>query len=80
MKNETKKVAKETPDQTETQQDVSRRDFLATSTSTIAAASVMAAGAGASLLSKEARFRSQIPKSNGAPRVKPILQRRCVCC
>lgn len=54
MKNETKKDSKETPDQTEIQKDVSRRDFLATSTSTIAAASVMAAGAGASLLSKEA--------------------------
>ena len=70
MKNETKKDAKESPDQTEIQKDVSRRDFLATSTSTIAAASVMAAGAGASLLSKEAS--AAWPKSSDAPDLSKI--------
>jgi Asp/Glu/hydantoin racemase len=65
MKNETKKDAKEPSDQIDTQEDVSRRDFLATSTGTIAAASVLAAGAGASLLSKEAS--AAWPKTSDTP-------------
>jgi hypothetical protein len=42
------------PDHDDTQSTVSRRDFLSKSTGTVAAASVLAAGAGASLLSKDA--------------------------
>jgi aspartate/glutamate racemase len=52
MKNETKPRNNESSDKAETRSDVSRRDFLATSTGAIAAASVL--GAGATLVSSAA--------------------------
>ena len=52
MKHETKQRTKESSDKAQTKSDVSRRDFLATSTGAIAATSVLAAGA--TLLSSEA--------------------------
>jgi hypothetical protein len=52
MKNEIKPRSNESSDEAETRSDVSRRNFLATSTGAIAAASVL--GAGATLVSSEA--------------------------
>ncbi len=52
MKNEIKPPNNESLDEAETKSDVSRRDFLATSTGAIAGASVLAAGA--TLVSSEA--------------------------
>jgi hypothetical protein len=53
MKDKIKLSNNESSDNAETRSDVSRRDFLATSTGAIAAASVLAAGA--TLVSSEAR-------------------------
>ena len=53
MKDKIKLSNNESSDDAETRSDVSRRDFLATSTGAIAAASVLAAGA--TLVSSEAR-------------------------
>jgi hypothetical protein len=54
MKDENSTDTTVRPDQDDTQSSVSRRDFLTKTTGTVAAASVLAAGAGASLLSNEA--------------------------
>ncbi len=54
MKDEIKKETTANPEQDDTKADLSRREFVSRSTGTLAAASAMAAGAGASLLSKEA--------------------------
>jgi len=53
MKDKVKEQIKESSDQTDTESDVSRREFLTKSTGTIAAAGVMAAGT--TLLSEEAK-------------------------
>ena len=62
MKDETKPDIKDCQDKTDAEGDLSRRDFLTTSTSTIAAASAIAAGA--SLVSGEAG--AAWPKSSDA--------------
>jgi nitrous oxide reductase len=54
MKDEIKKDTTVSLENDDTKPDLSRREFVSKSTGTIAAASAMAAGAGAALVSKEA--------------------------
>jgi len=53
MKDEIKKETTVNPEQDDTKSDLSRREFVSRSTGTLAAASAMAAGAGAALVSKK---------------------------
>ncbi len=68
MKNEINPPNNESSDKAETRSDVSRRDFLATSTGAIAAATVL--GAGATLVSS-----GRVPLKRRAASARPTGRR-----